>query len=155
MKILVITDSHNRIENIVKAYEKEKPDVILSAGDYISDVIEFSYMYDNVKVYGVKGNGDIFVDNYKFEEIIELQNIKIFLTHGHMDNVKAGYGSLIKNTQNLNVDIVIFGHTHKPCEFTENNIYYFNPGALMLGSYGIINISENKKIEIKIKKLEE
>ena len=37
MKILVISDSHGRLERLISIYEKEQPDVVICAGDHSED----------------------------------------------------------------------------------------------------------------------
>jgi predicted phosphodiesterase len=80
MKILVVTDSHGRLDYLMEMYEKERPNIVISAGDYSEDVEELSYIYEESKYYIVRGNCD-YMDRTKEDNLeIELDNKKIFIT---------------------------------------------------------------------------
>ena len=64
-------------------------------------------------------------------------------THGYVQNVKFGLEDLILEAVSEKCDIVLFGHTHKPESIYKDGIYYFNPGSLRDGCYGVIDITEN------------
>ena len=62
----------------------------------------------------VRGNCDLLDDGSKFDEYLEIEGYKIWLTHGHRyieRNVQADLGYWAKQ---LGQDIVVFGHTHVP-----------------------------------------
>jgi hypothetical protein len=44
---------------------------------------------------------------------------------------------------NEKADIVLFGHTHMPESIYKDGIYYFNPGSLKEGCYGVVDITDN------------
>lgn len=140
MKILVLSDNHSKNLDINNSYN-----YIIHAGDYGS---ELDYLENNNIIY-VKGNCDYIGDK---ERILELFDKKILLTHGDRYRVKEAYQSLLYRGLELNVNIIIFGHTHIPTIFIENNILFINPGSYRDGYYIIIsdnNITlyqDNKKI---------
>lgn len=146
MKILVYSDSHGEISNIVEIYEKEKPDFIISAGDHSEDFRDFSLSYRDLaleyKV--VKGNCDHFDKDHGEEEIFQIEGKKFFLTHGHLYGVKGSLNHLKIRSQEVGADFVIYGHTHIPLYEKYGNCEYFNPGALKDGKYGIIEIEGDK-----------
>ena len=102
--------------------------------------------------YFVKGNCDI--DNQKVELFFEIDGFKFNLQHG---NLLGTYSDLDNNIymsdiiNELNVDIIIHGHTHvtKIIELN-NNKYIVNPGSTILprglsqASYLIATIENNK-----------
>jgi len=141
MKAVVITDSHGRVEYILKVIEIEKPDALFFAGDHSEDCIEAGYVHENLKYYMVKGNTDM--DDYHTPEIVveDIEGIKVFLTHGHLFRVKHGYGLIENQAVRLGADLVIFGHTHEPYKMESHGILYFNPGAMKDGYYGVVEIS--------------
>lgn len=151
-KILVLSDTHGNFNKILKIFKIENPDIIISAGDGVKDIEELSYIYENKIFYKVKGNCDFFERNCNEEEIFEIDNVKFYLTHGHLYGVKRDLEELRKRSKELSADISIYGHTHKEnLELRENII--FNPGAAEDGKYGIILIDENKEIKVYNKKL--
>lgn len=152
MKILVISDSHMRLDKLIKAYEKEMPDMVICAGDHDKDVEELSFLYPQSRYIVVSGNCDYYYSNYPNEVSIEIENLEFLITHGHLYNVKNEYETIYKNGVRLESDIIIFGHTHRQFLDTSKKIKLFNPGAILNGEYGLI-ILENKEIKFFHKKL--
>lgn len=150
-KILVLSDSHGQFEKILKIYENEKPDVLIYVGDGIRDIEELSYIYKG-EFYLVNGNCDFFEKNYGSSKIIEIENFRFLITHGHMYGVKSSLESLKEETKKNNVHVAIFGHTHKELLEKYDNFYLFNPGAGQDGKYGLILI-ENSNINFYHKKI--
>lgn len=150
MKILVVSDSHGNFENLLKAYEKTNPDVVISAGDHSKDTQELSYIYPNT-YYIVRGNCDFFDRDFDDELIINLGGYNILLAHGHIYFVKRTYERLRRATKEKKCDLAIFGHTHIPY-FEKGEIALFNPGALKDSLYGVIEIN-NGEIKYTHKKL--
>lgn len=144
MNILVISDSHGELSNIIKVYELEHPDLILSSGDCLDDIKDLSYIYKGLKYESVRGNCDYFTDILEQNKLLEVCGKKIFLTHGHLYGVKSDLHHIERQGEELKVDIVVFGHTHKPYLNKVNEIFYFNPGAMRDGKYGIISIKKNQ-----------
>ena len=151
-KILVLSDSHSYFDEALKIFEKEKPDIVIGAGDGIKDIDELSYVHPEAKYYMVKGNCDFFDRNHDEENFFEIDGIKIFLTHGHLYSVKRSLSCIKVIGKKLNVSLFIFGHTHKPYMETDGDMILFNPGATEDGRYGVI-ILENGNIQLFHKQL--
>lgn len=145
MKILIITDSHGNTNKIYDIISDEKPDAIIWTGDHSWDAEECSFAFSNIKFYIVRGNCDIFDRKFNDNEILDIDGVKIFITHGHLYNVKKDMDVLEAIAEKYGVDVVCFGHTHVPYYKEKNKIKYFNPGALKDNRYGILSI-ENKEI---------
>lgn len=160
MRILVVSDSHNMVLNsqieVISTYGSF--DMLVHCGDKYKDADKFASKLNIDKVYRVPGNCDIAPSNLPLilTEIIEGK--KVIITHGHLHGVKSGIGRLKQYADEVNADIVLYGHTH--CTHNEiiDNILFFNPGSTISPKYGeesfgIIEIS-NGKIESKIISLE-
>lgn len=146
MKLLIISDTHGKINNLDKIIELEKPDSIIFCGDGERDLLS----YDNV--IGVSGNCD-FYNFFPNSQTINLLNKKIFLTHGHLFHVKSGLNELVYYAEMNNVNIVIFGHTHIPYNEYIGNVLFFNPGSYNYAEfnrYGIIELNKEIKAYLKI-----
>lgn len=143
MKILVFSDSHLCLENLIKMVDLENPQVVICGGDHSRDALELSYIEDKLDYFIVRGNCDMF--DHSFKDILQfkLEDKKIYLTHGHLHGVKMTLEKLKKATKESNEDIVIFGHTHIPYHEIYEGIHYFNPGAAKDGNYGILEIKGN------------
>ena len=151
-KILVLSDSHSYFDKVLKIFEKEKPDIVIGAGDGIKDIEELSYIYPKAEYYMVKGNCDYFDRSHNEENLFEIDNIKIFLTHGHLYGVKRSLSSIKEIGKKSNASLIVFGHTHKPYIEKDGDMTLFNPGATEDGRYGII-ILEKGNIELFHKQL--
>ena len=148
MKALVFSDTHGKINYVIKIIESHKKvDLIIHLGDLVRDAEHIGSIFNGIKVECVAGNND-FYENHPFEKIIEFDNKKLLLTHGHEYRVKYGYDDLIRKGKESKTDGVLFGHTHKAHEDIIDNILYFNPGSISFPlkspSYGIIETREGK-----------
>lgn len=151
-RILVLSDSHSYFDKALKIFEKEKPDIVIAAGDGIGDIDDLSYVHPEATYYMVKGNCDFFERSHSEENIFEIEGKKFFLTHGHLYDVKRSLSSIKEIGKKLNVSLVIFGHTHKPYMEKDGDMILFNPGATEDGRYGVI-ILENGNIQLFHKQL--
>lgn len=142
-KILVLSDSHGHFDKVLKIYEIENPDIVIYTGDGLRDIEELSYIY-NSEFYIVNGNCDFFEKNYGLTKILNIENVKIFITHGHLYGVKTNLNNLKNMVQEVDARVGIFGHTHKEILENFDNFYLFNPGAAENGKYGIIYIKDEE-----------
>ena len=64
--------------------------------------------------------------------LIDADDKKIFVTHGHMYNVKYdhNYHTMKEKGLSIGADAVIFGHTHIPYCENFGNILLLNPGSV-------------------------
>ncbi len=144
MKIIVFSDSHRDFNSMMKAIERESNiDMIIHAGDVLSDVEDLKIMYPQYNIVYVKGNNDLWDRDAAEDRFFEVEGIKIFLTHGHNYSVKYSKAALAKKGAELGADICIFGHTHQVCNEVSGNITLFNPGAASR-RYGIIETNQGK-----------
>ena len=149
MKILVFSDSHSCPNRILKAVNAHngKCDLIIFLGDGLKDLDVISTKYPEIPIIKVKGNCDYFSSSDVLEEsILDLDGIRVLITHGHKHGVKYGYETIIRYAYELEADAVLFGHTHVPCdkiEYVEDKkIHLFNPGSVaMTMTYGVVNTS--------------
>ena len=157
MKLLVMSDSHRNIDRMQYAAEKIKPDAIVHLGDHISDAQKLNQQLPDKVFYMVKGNCD-FQANGKNELFLTLEGVKIFLTHGHTYGVKTGLAALIERARQLDADIALYGHTHRPNVRHERGLWLMCPGQMErhdsrhAASYGIVTI-ENGNFECGIEML--
>lgn len=148
MKILVISDTHGKLNKVRDIYDKLKNiDLIIHAGDYISDGEKLGKEF-HVPVIAVKGNcdGGRSSDDFK---IAETEYGNILVTHGHMENVKYQLNTLLYKAMEQKCSAVVFGHTHQALIDEADGIHFVNPGSLTQprdgsdGSYAIIRTTED------------
>ncbi len=147
MKLGVMSDSHDQVENILKAVEifnQEKVELVIHCGDWVSPFTLKFYEKLQCPIKGVFGNndGDKFrhlerkrggqyqVDVTYFDLFMELEidGKKIAAFHGDSQPILR---SLIKSQ---NYDVIFHGHTHQKINEVANGTLSFNPGTLMKNS---------------------
>lgn len=151
MKILVISDTHGKINRISKIFERVKNvDLLIHLGDYQQDAIELEKIL-GVDCVSVKGNMDGAMRSIDSRHILETEYGKIYLTHGHMDGAATGsYDKLLYRCEELGCRAVLFGHTHVPCNEEIDGIHIMNPGSISVprdgsnGSYGVVHTYEDR-----------
>ena len=159
MRIVVISDTHGNNKDIIEALVSiDKPDMLIHLGDYVEDGEKISKIL-GIPIIIVKGNGDS-KSNYNENELIEINDKKIFLTHGHRHNVVRNLDTLYYRALEKGADIALFGHTHIPVNIVYDDMIIMNPGSPSLPrndsltkTFGLIEISEkiSEKINTEIK----
>ena len=139
MEILITSDIHSNTKNLDKL-KQIYPNIKthLNAGD---SELSLNYLKER-DIISVLGNTD-YDNNLEKYKILFINNKKILLIHGHEFNVKQSLINLSYFAKSLEVDIVIFGHTHIPFNKIINNILYINPGSLGFDNTYVI-LKENK-----------
>lgn len=150
IKILVVSDTHGQIEHAVDAIEKEGPfDRMIHLGDQVDDAIRLAQWLGIETLDLCAGNCD-YVSEGPAEKILEIDGVKIFMTHGHRYGVKYTLDRLYYRTKEVEAKLALFGHTHQRRMAEESGVVLFNPGSLSLPrdwkekrkSFGIIQITE-------------
>ncbi|RBW71557.1 metallophosphoesterase [Bacillus taeanensis] len=128
-KLLIISDSHGLTNELIeiKKRHQQTVDAMIHCGDS-----ELPYnapeMNDFIKV---KGNCD-FDSSYLDELTEEIQGSRVFVTHGHLYNVKMSLMSIQYKAEEVDAKIACFGHSHVAGSFQENNIVFINPGSILI-----------------------
>lgn len=129
MKILIVSDTHRKHENLKEVLERVQPvDLLIHLGDaegeedYIGELA-------GCPLEIVSGNNDFF-SNLPREKELQLGKYHVLITHGHYYYVNAGIADIEKEAAARNFDIVMFGHTHRPIIDYNNKIIALNPGSL-------------------------
>lgn len=129
MRILVISDSHGQLDNLNKILrEAGKVDKVIHLGDVVGQDDALREMC-NCPVTIVKGNCDFYSKN-ELVEIVEVENMKIFATHGHRFNVEYGINDLCNAAKEEGCSVALYGHTHVPDVSYGKNILVMNPGSI-------------------------
>jgi putative phosphoesterase len=148
MKIGVLSDTHIHLaeeipQGIVRVLSNV--DLIVHAGDFVgSQVLERLKQLGEVKA--VHGN----VDSMKLrgllpeKELLVAGGKKIGITHGW-----GGPEGIERRVRGLfdDVDIIIYGHSHRAKIERIGDVLFFNPGP-GYKSFGILTIEEEVKGEI-------
>ncbi|MHA1491497.1 MAG: metallophosphoesterase [Promethearchaeota archaeon] len=141
MKIAVISDTHDHMNNILKAVSimnEKNIDALIHCGDYISAFVVrwFDGLKEKIKenFYGVYGNNDgdrVFLkenlgqicDLVGMELIAKFDGKRLFAAHMPNQETVDALASSGK------FDIILFGHTHAIMnKKNENGVLVVNPG---------------------------
>ena len=162
MKILIVSDTHRRDGNLREIIEKQSPfDMLIHLGDTEGSEAYFKEWVnnDNCVIRVVRGNNDFFSDLPR-EEIIEVGNNRIFVTHGHYYGVSMDVSGVVDEARNRGCNIALFGHTHKPFLEDIDGILTLNPGSLTYPrqrgrrpSYAVLEMDEKGKMTAEIRYL--
>ena len=146
MKICVFSDSHGYADNMIAAIELEKPELCFFLGDGERDIERVMKLYPDLPVYAVRGNCDFRSKSKNFLKI-EVEGVTIFMTHGHMSNVKYEYelDTLTLHATQAGASVALFGHTHTQHLSENRGVTLINPGTVGRGyypGYAVLNIEK-------------
>ncbi|MBQ9940388.1 MAG: metallophosphoesterase [Clostridia bacterium] len=151
MKILVFSDSHHNYQEMFGIIRKiPRLDLIVHLGDNVSDAHAIESEFPQIPLVYVAGNCDWPSPSELNEVVLNLENAKVLITHGHLRNVKSTYNFLLNDARQKRCNLVLFGHTHVPLDIFDDEIKLFNPGSISRppmgtkASYGFIEINGGK-----------
>lgn len=129
MKILIVSDSHGRDNNLIFVLNKVKPiDMLIHLGDSNGNIDYINSLVD-CPVHIVRGNNDYYY-NIENEKLISILDYKVFLTHGHRYGVSNDLKRIKGVGKQYGANIVMYGHTHKPYIDLTDDIWMINPGSI-------------------------
>lgn len=144
MKALIISDSHGRANDVMDAVEQVKPDIVFHLGDGANDLRGLGLLYPDITLYQVGGNCD-YSSNMELVRQVNMQGVRILMTHGHIFKVKQSIEKLVKEANGRNADVVLYGHTHVSYYEERDGLMIINPGSIgYSGKYGVLTIENGK-----------
>ncbi|MBO4338874.1 MAG: YfcE family phosphodiesterase [Clostridia bacterium] len=148
MRLLVVSDSHRHYQTLRKILLLHREaDRIIFLGDGIDDFdkLDLPFPISPILICGNNDWGSIASKN----ELLNLDGIKVYCTHGHLEHVKYGEDALYMTALKNDAKLVLFGHTHNQYYEYSDGIHLFNPGAVMDGNYGLVDIVNGQIMCIK------
>ena len=129
MKVLIVSDTHRRNDNFFRVLEKVGPiDLLIHCGD--TEGSEYAISEGaGCDAEIVLGNNDFF-SNLPREREFTIGKYKVWVVHGHNYYVSMGNEILKQEANCKGVDIVMYGHTHKPVIDIDYPVTAINPGSL-------------------------
>ncbi|WP_373164580.1 metallophosphoesterase [Agathobaculum sp. Marseille-P7918] len=150
MKILIFTDSHSYNVSMACAVEREAPDMVLHLGDHTDDARELQSVFPRLTVCAVRGNNDYFDREVPEHAVVTPDGVRIFLTHGHQEQVYVREGKLVAQlAREEGCGLAFFGHTHRMYLKRVNGVLVCNPGSISLprggpASYGRLTVENGQ-----------
>ena len=136
MKIGVVSDTHNNLKNIeiiINLFNDSKVPIVIHTGDISNANTLEKFSKLNSELIGVYGNNDRNEPgleevaqkyNFQFQEPprrLSLLDREIVIFH-EPDNIDKFL------SENLLINVVLYGHTHRYENNIRNGVLYFNPG---------------------------
>jgi len=144
MKVIVFSDAHGNkiiLERIVSF--NPDADYIISLGD---SELPLNFLVD-LDIIPIKGNYPRDA-GLVYESVLKVGNKKLLLVHGHKFKVQKTLTKLLTHAMDLDVDVVLYGHTHIAKVDKVNTITLLNPGSIknprskLAPSYLILEITD-------------
>lgn len=131
MKILIVSDTHRKDDNLKRVLDRHMPlDMLIHLGDAEgSEFLIENWVNDGCDLKMVLGNNDFF-SALEREIEVEIGSHKALLTHGHYYNVSLGVENLRQEALERGCDIAMYGHTHRPYLEKGAEVTILNPGSL-------------------------
>lgn len=164
IRILVISDSHGQNENVEAAVEQATKkaghiDYCFHCGDIECPRSEIEVI-TRVGTYVVRGNCD-YDSKLLQQNVIDVGNHRIYMTHGHRHNVHYEMMPLYYSACENDCDIALFGHTHVPFVDQDSEVTIVNPGSVSRPrqegkkkTYAILTITDEDDVEVEICEME-
>ena len=133
LRILIMSDSHGRNENVELAIAQVREEIgefqmLIHLGD-VGDAREIESLA-GVPCYIVRGNTD-YDAKLLNANVIEAGGHRIFATHGHLYQVDMRLDLLRFAALENDCDIAMYGHTHVPyLEEDPDDVTILNPGSI-------------------------
>lgn len=149
-RVLVLSDSHGNVGNMIRAVKREEPDMILHLGDCVVDADALRREFPHITMVNVPGNCDFSWGDT--ERLIDIDGYKVLMCHGHTYGVKMSYMHLELHAKEVGADLALFGHTHKLFYDKHNGLAMMNPGSIgaplwgCMPSYGIITFDKEHDV---------
>lgn len=160
MKVLIVSDTHKHHENLIRVLEREQNlDLMIHLGDaegYEDDIADMAGCPLEI----VAGNNDFF-STLPREKVLQIGKYKVLITHGHYYYVSSGVEDIIRDAAGRGMDVVMFGHTHRPLIECMKGVIALNPGSLTYPrqegkkpSYALMEIDKKGEAHFAIEYLE-
>lgn len=159
MKVLIVSDTHGKDENLERVVYQEAPfDYLIHCGDVEGREFFIEALAECPSCI-VSGNNDFFSDLPRQEEV-DLEGRKILVTHGHYYGVSMGISGVVDAAKARGCEVAFYGHTHLPMVEEEEGILVVNPGSLTFPrqrgrrpSYAVMELEEGKIPQVEIRYL--
>lgn len=149
---------------LIQSLKETDVDLILHAGDICVPRV-LDELREVAPVLAVKGNRDIlFGNDLPISRTLEINGTKIMLAHGHMgltsywldkfQHIIIGY-RMNRYIRRLRKEmpgagVYIFGHSHRSEVIWQEDVLFFNPGSVSIGSppqfhrsWGLLTFNDN------------
>ena len=146
MDILVLSDSHGSIAPMIRAVEGVHPHMIFHLGDCWRDGEQLRSRFPDIPLEQVPGNCD-FRPGEPAERLLVLEGKRILLCHGHTYGVKTSLLAAGFAAEEQQLNLFLFGHTHRPLVDRRGRTLFVNPGSIgdpLRPTYAVVTIQSGR-----------
>lgn len=146
MKILVLSDSHGNVDNMAQAVEQEQPQLIVHLGDCWRDGEHLRDRFPSIPMEQVPGNCD-YRSFEQAERLLFIEDARILICHGHTLGVKQSLLRAGYKAEEERLDLLLFGHTHRPMVDKRGRTLFVNPGSIgdyFHPFYAVVTVEQGK-----------
>ena len=163
-KILIVSDTHRKNENYFTLLKRLGPlHMVIHCGDAEGSEYALSQATINqaadCQLQIVPGNNDFF-SALPRELELTIGRYRVWVTHGHTYYVSMGPERIMQEARERGMDVVMFGHTHRPFLDRKPDLVALNPGSIAYPrqdghrpSYGIMELDEAGEASYRIEYL--
>ena len=156
MRVLIVSDTHRKNDNYFDVLKWEQPDLVIHCGDAEGSEYALEQAAD-CPVQIVLGNNDFFSCLPRDLEL-QLGTYKVWVTHGHNYYVSMGNEHIKREARARGMDMVFYGHSHRPVVEESGGVIAVNPGSLSYPrqeghrpSYVVMELNREGKAQFEIK----
>ena len=133
MRVGIFSDSHGDIYHLERLLDSMgQLDMVLFLGDIAQDSEWLKNKLERIPYkpvfWAVRGNNDL-SSKLPYDRTILVGQRRLFMTHGHLYQVRTGISSLVRKAKEEGASIALFGHTHDALCTWESGVLVINPGA--------------------------
>lgn len=149
MRVLIVSDNHGDEQTLSRVVRRQEVDHVLHCGDFCTNVDALP-LRERMTV--VRGNCDY--TNVPEEATWEGGGFRFLVTHGHHYQIKSSLNNLFYRAEEVNADIVCFGHSHDPYCDIHGGSLFLNPGSIVLPrgyplpTYAVLEKVANDSIQV-------
>ena len=146
MIILVLSDSHGAIAPMERAVVQREPHLSGHLGDCWRDGERLHDRFAEIPLEQVPGNCD-FRPQIPAERLLEVRGKRILMCHGHTYGVKQSLVTAGFAAEEQQLDLFLFGHTHRPLVDRRGRTLFVNPGSIgdpLRPTYGVVTIQDGQ-----------
>ncbi|SHG86464.1 metallophosphoesterase family protein [Ornithinibacillus halophilus] len=125
--VVIVSDSHGLTNELLEIKERHDPTYFIHCGD--------SELHPDSKELGgyikVGGNCD-FDPQFPDDQIVQVGDLTFYVTHGHLYNVKMNLMKLAYRAEEVQANVVCFGHSHVAGAEKIDQQLFINPGSIRM-----------------------
>ncbi|RYG74845.1 metallophosphoesterase [Lentibacillus lipolyticus] len=126
-EVLIISDSHGSTEELAAIKKRHSPEFMIHCGDSELEM-DAPELDGFIKV---AGNCDADA-RLPEEQTSTIGGLHFFIAHGHLHQVKTNPMAIAYRAQELEAQVVCFGHTHMAGAEKVGQQLLINPGSILL-----------------------